>query len=282
MKRAIGIAAVVLAGTITGASAEELLARGEYLVNNVAACGNCHTPQTPNGPDTSLTMAGSFVGGEEGVFKAFAPNITPDKKTGIGNWTDAEISLAIREGKRPDGTIIGPPMPISLYRGLSDTDLKAMVVYLRTVTPVENEVPKSTYYIPLPPAYGPPVGEVADMPRDDKVAYGAYLAGPVAHCMECHTTFVKGRPDMENRLGAGGNSFKGPWGVSVSANITPHEDGIAKYSDKELAMIIRHGVRPDGTHLMPPMGFFYYAGMSDGDVGAIIAYLRQLKPLASK
>ena len=70
--------------------------------------------------------------------RAVAPNITPDLETGIGRWTDAQIATAIREGRRPDGSIIGPPMPIALYRGLSDRDLTAMVVYLRTVPRCET------------------------------------------------------------------------------------------------------------------------------------------------
>ena len=114
------------------------------------------------------------------------PNITPDPETGIGRWTDAEVALAIREGRRPDGSIIGPPMPIELYRGIADRDLAAMVAYVRSVPAVRNAVGKSRFDIPLPPTYGPPVGEVA-APADNPVARGAYLAGPVGHCIECHT-----------------------------------------------------------------------------------------------
>ncbi|MFP6729313.1 MAG: cytochrome c [Alphaproteobacteria bacterium] len=187
---------------------------------------------------------------------------------------------AIREGLRPDGSIIGPPMPIGLYSGISDNDLAAIIAYLRSVPSVRNIVPRSEFRIPLPPSYGPPVGSVPETPRDDPVVYGAYLAGPLGHCIECHTPLVQGRPDFENQLGAGGFAFPGPWGVSVSANITPHpEDGIADYSDSELKTIITQGLRPDGNRLFPPMGFGFYATMSDADLDAVIAYLRSLKPL---
>ncbi len=260
------------------AAAETLLQRGSYLMNGIVACGNCHTPQTQTGPAPGMELAGQFLIDEEGLFKAFAPNITPDKETGIGGWTDQQIIAAIREGKRPDGTIIGPPMPIGLYRGLSDRDVNAVIAYLRQVKPVKNVVEKSTYHIPLPPAYGPPVTNVAEVSQSDKIAYGAYLAGPAGHCIECHTPFVKGHPDFANQLGAGGFPFKGPWGISVSANITPHEDGVADLSDGDLAKVIRTGVRPDGSRLLPPMGVYYYANINDGDMAAIIAYLRQLKP----
>jgi mono/diheme cytochrome c family protein len=225
-----------------------------------------------------MELAGQFLIEEKGLFKAYAPNITQDKETGIGNWSDGQIATAIREGKRPDGSIIGPPMPIGLYRGISDRDVKAIVAYLRTVKPVKNKVAKSTYHISLPPAYGPPIGAVSDVSREDQVAYGAYLAGPVGHCIECHTPFVKGQPDLENQLGAGGFEFHGPWGVSVSANITPHADGVAEYTDAQLATVIRSGVRPDGSRLLPPMGIYYYANITDADMAALITYLRQLEP----
>lgn len=277
------VIAFALAATVQSqaVSAETPLERGTYLMNSIVACGNCHTPQTPTGPAAGMELAGQFLVDEPGFFKAFAPNITQDKETGIGNWTDEQIIAAIREGKRPDGTIIGPPMPIELYRNLSDTDVTAIIAYLRQVKPVKNVVEKSTYEIPLPPSYGPPVTQVPDVPRDDIVAYGAYLAGPAGHCIECHSPLVNGKPDIEHQIGAGGMSFPGPWGVSISANITPHEDGISHYNDADLEKVIRTGVRPDGSRLLPPMGVYYYANISDEDMAALIAYLRQLEPKPS-
>jgi mono/diheme cytochrome c family protein len=119
------------------AAAETLLERGTYLMQSIVACGNCHTPQGPKGPLPGMDVAGGLEIKEPG-FTVYTPNITPDPETGIGKWTDAQIITSIREGKRPDGTIIGPPMPIGLYRGMSDTDVKAIVAYLRTVKPVKN------------------------------------------------------------------------------------------------------------------------------------------------
>ncbi|MFC4273187.1 c-type cytochrome [Sneathiella chungangensis] len=277
------VIAFALAATVQSQamSAESPLERGTYLMKSIVACGNCHTPQTPAGPAAGMELAGQFLIEEPGLFKVFAPNITQDKETGIGNWTDEQIIAAIREGKRPDGTIIGPPMPIEQYRNMSDTDVKAIVAYLRQVTPVKNVVEKSIYQIPLPPSYGPPVTQVPDVPRADIIAYGAYLAGPAGHCIECHSPMANGKPDVEHQLGAGGLSFPGPWGVSISANITPHEDGIAHYSDAELETVIRTGVRPDGSRLLPPMGVYYYANITEEDMAALIAYLRQIEPKPS-
>ena len=79
-------------------------------------------------------------------------------------------------GLRPDGSLIGPPMPFAIYLGLSDDDMQSIVAYLRTVPAVEGDLPASTYNIPLPPAYGPPAESVAHPTEDVSVEYGAYLA----------------------------------------------------------------------------------------------------------
>ncbi|MGG5823123.1 c-type cytochrome [Falsiroseomonas sp. HW251] len=251
-----------------------LLERGRYLVEVTGACGNCHTPMGPNGPDMSRNLAGGSVFDEQ-PFRAVSANITPDPETGIGRWTDAQIMRAIREGIRPDGSLIGPPMPFGMYRGLSDGDLQAMVAYLRTVPPVRNAVEKSVYRMPLPPAYGPPVVSVPP-PADNAVARGAYLAGPTAHCMECHTPMLPtGQNDM-SRLGAGGMQFNGPWGISVAANLTPN--GLREWSDAEIERAVRTGVSRNGRQLNPPMAFWAYRSMSAQDMSDLIAYLRSLPP----
>lgn len=282
MKRKLALTVAVAAGALWSvtAAAETPLERGTYLMKSIVACGNCHTMQGPEGP-VGAELAGMTVPLEEpGLFKAFPDNITPDEETGIGSWTDEQIIRAIREGIRPDGTLIGPPMPIEQYRKMSDSDVQAIVAYLRSVPAVKNEIPDSEYSIPLPPAYGPPVESVPDVARDDEVAYGGYLAGALGHCVECHTPMVGPAFDYENQLGRGGMEFHGPWGTSVSRNITPHpEDGLGAWSDEEIKRAITTGVSRDGTRLMPPMAFHYYANISDADLDAIIAYLRSIPPL---
>lgn len=252
------------------------LERGRYLVESIVACGNCHTPQGPNGPLAGKTLAGGFLI-EEKAFTAYAPNITPDPETGIGRWSEAQIATAIREGRRPDGSLIGPPMPIGFYRGISDSDLAAIVAYVRSVPAVSNRVPRTVYRIALPPSWGPAVAHVPDVPRGDMVAWGRYLAGPLGHCLECHSTPTpQGATDLERGLGAGGMTFNGPWGTSVASNITPK--GLQGYSDAQLKTVITTGVRPDGSRLKPPMGTAYYAHMSATDLDALVAYLRTLPP----
>lgn len=256
------------------AVAETPLERGQYLLNSISACGNCHTPRGPNGPLPGKELAGGNKFPEK-PFTAYAANLTPDQETGIGRWTDQQLIAAIREGRRPDGSLIGPPMPLSQYRGISDNDVRAIVAYLRAATPVKNAVPKSEYRMPLPPSYGPPVSNVADVPRTDKFAYGAYLAGPLGHCIECHSSpGANGAPDFKNNLGGGGMAFNGPWGTSVAGNITPA--GMARYSDADLKKIITTGIRPDGSKLKPPMAVPFYARMTDQDLDTLIAYLRSL------
>jgi len=256
------------------AKAETAIERGRYLMESIVACANCHTPQGPQGPLAGMDLAGGLRIDDK-AFTAYASNITPDKTTGIGTWTEAQIISAIRNGRRPNGTLIGPPMPIGQYRNMSDDDVHAIVAYLHTVKPVKNAVPKSVYKIPLPPNYGPPVVHVGQVLRQDKLEYGHYLAGALGHCIECHTPFdAHGVPDLANRLGAGGNSFYGPWGVSVSRNITPA--GLEHYSDAELEKMITAGIRPDGSMLKPPMGVSYYANMTADDKDALIAYLHSM------
>ncbi len=273
-------AALLVLALQSAAGAETLLERGTYLVRGVVACGNCHSTWGDAGPRADMEMAGGNPIMEKDGKTAFTSNITPDDETGIGRWTDEQIIIAIRDGKRPDGSIIGPPMPFGLYRHMSDRDVEAIVAYLHTVKPIKNQVPKSEYTFPLPPAYGPPVGSVPEPDRGDKVAYGAYLAGPLGHCIECHSPLVNGIPDVENRLGAGGFPFEGPWGVVLSRNITPHpEDGIGEWTDDEIIRAITQAISRDGNALGPPMGYPYYANIKRDDLEAIVAYLRSIKPL---
>lgn len=274
---AFAVACLGLVAALPAAAQNATVERGRYLVETIGGCGNCHTPKGPDGQDLpGRNLAGGQVLDEPNLFRAVAPNITPDAETGIGRWTDAQLARAIREGIRPDGRVLGPPMPFEFYRGISDADLAAMVAYLRTVPPVANQVEPSRYAIPLPPAWGPPVTSVAG-PADNPVARGAYLAGPVGHCMECHTP--RG-PDMQLRrseLGAGGLRISGPWGVAVTRNITPdREHGIGAWTDEQVIRAVTQGVRPDGNRLGPPMGYGYYARMNDSDLRDIVAYLRSL------
>ncbi|MGY3438357.1 MULTISPECIES: cytochrome C [unclassified Marinovum] len=257
--------------------AEPSAERGEYLVQGPAGCGNCHTPFGAEGLDMSRDLSGRLVEKND-MFTAISANITPAGR--VAEWSDAELGRAIRECMRPDGTVIGPPMPCAVYRGLGDEDLASIVMYLRGVPAVENDPGTSEYNIPLPPAYGPPIDSVTAPERGVSVEYGAYLAGPVAHCVECHSPMGPQGPMIDPAHAfTGGFEFHGPWGTSVSKNLTSHADGLAGYSDAEIKVMMTTGKRPDGSAMMPPMPYGYYAATDAGDIDAIILYLRSLAPL---
>jgi mono/diheme cytochrome c family protein len=286
--RTSAFVAAVLAATLLASltaqaqgTSDALLERGRYLMRGIVGCGNCHSSRTPDGElIEGMELAGNFVITEPG-FSAYAPNITPDMRTGIGSWTDEEIIRAVREGVRPDGRVLGPPMSFVFYRNISDNDMRAIVAYLRSVPAVEHEVPASTYDIPLPPNWGPPVGSVPDVPRDDKVVYGGYLTNALGHCTDCHTPLVNGQHDFSRR-GAGGNVFHNPFGYEFSAlaaNITQHPTmGIGEWTDEEIKRAITQGISRDGRELLPFMAFSFYKNISNEDLDAIVAYLRTLPP----
>jgi mono/diheme cytochrome c family protein len=258
-----------------------VMERGRYVIEIAAACGICHTTRGADGQLLpNMKLAGGRIIVDRG-FRAVVPNITPDPDTGIGRWSDAEIAAAIRDGRRPDGTLIGPPMPIALYRGLSDHDLIAMVAYLRAVPPVQHAVTeRSTYPFPLT-AYGPPVAGVPDPPKDDPVARGAYLAGPVAHCMDCHTPPLPGERRDWSRIGAGGVPFEVPGGVAVSRNITSNKEyGIGGWTEEQIIRALTQGISADGHRLAPPMSgrAAIWAQLTERDQHDLVAYLRSLPP----
>jgi mono/diheme cytochrome c family protein len=285
----IGNALIVsfLLGVSAGATAADdaLLERGTYLVETITACANCHSPKDPKTAEVveGMDYAGSFMAREE-EFTAYAPNITMDIETGIGSWSDEEIIVAIRDGLRPDGSLIRPPMPSPFYRTMSDYDARAIVAYLRTIEPVKNTVPESDYHIPLPPNYGPRVGSIPDVSKDDPIAYGKYVTHTLGHCTGCHTPRKNGKLDF-SRTNLGGRIFDNHYGlgfVAVSMNITPHPvAGIGAWSDEEIKRAIAHGISRNGRKLARVMAFPNYAGLSDEDLSAIVTYLRSLPPLSA-
>lgn len=267
----------VLTAAAGVAQAAPSVERGEYLVQGPMGCGNCHTPLGPQGLDMSMDLAGRVVEDNE-HFTAISANITPAGR--VSDWSDAELARAIRECIRPDGSVIGPPMPCAVYRGIADEDLASVVMYLRTVPEVQNDPGQSTYNIPLPPAYGPPIESVTAPERAATAEYGAYLAGPIAHCVECHSPIGPQGPMMDAaHLGSGGYEFVGPWGSVTGPNITSHADGLAGYTDDEIKAIVTKGMRPGNAPMMPPMPYPYFSRFTETDLDALVAYLRVMPPL---
>ena len=276
----LALSALIVANVSTAwAQKQSPLERGKYLMEGVVACGNCHFARGEQGqPLIEKGLSGGMLF-DDPAFKVYAANITPDPETGIGKWTDAQLGKAIREGVRPGKPIIGPPMPIEFYRNMSDVDLAAIIAYLRAQPAVRNEVPVGKYNFPLPASYGPAVKSVKAPPASNTVKYGEYLAN-IGHCMHCHTLPGDKGLVQRDKLGAGGQVFEGPWGASVSRNLTPHETGLKNWSNTQIATVLHEGVDRDGQHYKPPMAFDFYKNINDADTSALIAYLRSLKPHA--
>ncbi len=118
------------------------LARGKYLVQ-FGGCIDCHTPGYFFGkPDMPKALAGSEVGfeiPELGVF--YGPNLTPDKETGLGKWSKAQIVTALQKGTRPDGRVLAPIMPWRAFASLTKRDAEAIAAYLQSLPAIKNKVP---------------------------------------------------------------------------------------------------------------------------------------------
>jgi mono/diheme cytochrome c family protein len=288
------LAAFALAPVLAGAQGSAgSVERGRYLVESILGCGNCHTPKTPTGePVASRNLAGGGLTFSLPPFAGTASNITPDRETGIGAWTDDEIKRAIVEGKRPNhgrlaNTELGVVMATSFFRALTPADLDSVVKYLRSVPPIRNEVAAPAYRMaqkhqPFP---GAEAG-FSDAKMDDPVYRGRYLV-TIGHCMECHSPQDKGVFDY-GRLGAGGRvfdaglvqGFPANWPGARARNITSHRvAGLGAWTDAEIARAIAQGVSRDGRKLQPPMPFAYYARLEPRDLAAIVAYLRTVTPL---
>jgi mono/diheme cytochrome c family protein len=265
-------------------TAEERVARGKYLAQNVMGCYACHTPLAEKGPDLSKKYAGGLEVPEPfGTWRG--PNITQDEETGIGGWTDEQIAGFIRTGKRPDGSQAAVIMPYLFYNALSDDDVDAVVAYLRTIEPIHNEVaPSDELKLPVVPA-PPPKGTAP--PREDKVAYGEYLA-TLMHCAMCHTPFGEGgKPDM-SRAFAGGFPMEMEMmgeGVLFSSNITSDpETGIGSWSEEDIIRAVTEMREPDGSPIVGPMVFYAMAwsGMERADLEALAAFVKQIPPVVNE
>jgi len=140
----IGCVAAAFAATVwisSGAQAQDPVARGSYLVVT-ALCTDCHTPGFFFGkPDEKRFLGGSDVGFEiPGLGVFHGPNLTPDKETGLGNWSTEEIITAFQTGVRPDRRILAPIMPWKAFAQLTRDDAMAIAAYLKSLAPVRNKV----------------------------------------------------------------------------------------------------------------------------------------------
>ena len=258
------------------------LERGRYLVTGLLGCESCHTPKdwnthgAPNIPGKELSGQVFPVADLPGT--VVSSNITPDTETGAGNWSDDAIARAVREGVGHDGRTIFPIMPYSAYRELSDEDLAAVVVYVRSVASVRNPLPPTQIKFPVNylvrSAPQPVTSPVPSPNMSDRLARGKYM---VRLGCGCHTTEDHGAP-IPGMEFSGGEHLKGPWGDVTSANITPDASGISYYDEATFITTLRTGyVKARKLNSIMPFG--EYKNLNDDDLKAIFAYLRTVPPV---
>ena len=263
----------------------ERLERGRYLTMSARTpCIMCHSPLATTDGRISVVKGMEFAGRSwvpDGTPFVTAPNLTPDPETGVGTWSDDQLARAIREGISHDGRTLFPIMPYQAFRNMSDEDLASIIVFLRSLPPVRNPLPKTAIPFPLNrlinSAPQPVEGPVApDMSTPEK--RGEYIAR-LAVCADCHSTRDiegNGRPGMAL---AGGTPL--PFGdrrVIYSANITPAVNGIPYYTEDLFIETMRTGrVRARPLDDMMPTAFF--GKMTDQDLKDLFAYLKTLTPV---
>ncbi len=268
---------------IEATSDPKVIARGRYIAYGPAHCVNCHTPNS----QTEAIKAGAtppLIGGHRfgGPFGAvYSPNLTPDRETGIGRYTDRELARALRHGVLPDGRAA---LPFMQAQNLSDEDLIAVISFLRSQTPVRNEVIGRDFNLIGQAIIAfaiKPIGPSQPVRRHTPAAgteeSGEYLATAVASCAGCHTKRNLLTGAFESPQFSGGMVFPlDKERVIVTPNLTPAKAGrITTWSEEQFVGRFGAGVGIPGTH----MPWRQYQTMTEADVRAIYRYLRTLEPV---
>jgi mono/diheme cytochrome c family protein len=241
----------------------------------------------PGGP---VGAGGAQITTPFGTF--YATNITPDRETGIGAWSDEEVEEAIRGGHAKGKGAEAPVMPYTWYAGMSDRDTEDLIAYLRTLPPVrranrphEDELPFARWaYAAWRTLFFSPPARMLEAPSAG-VERGRYLADHVSLCADCHTARTRlGVTDHSMYMAGTAN---GPGGA-VAPNITPHETGIAEWSTDDVVEVLASGMLPNFDNVQGPMqdvvdgvgGGPGYKDASDRDRRAIADYLETVPPIS--
>jgi mono/diheme cytochrome c family protein len=284
---AIGVALVGLRPQTASAQAsQQEIARGRYVFGATGGCG-CHTVKGQPANSGGRKYEGPFG-------TVYSSNITPDRQTGIGTWTDEQIITATRLGRRPNGERLLPVHPYTVFNGMAAEDLRALVAFLRTVPPVSRANLSKRITVPFFEPVFLPAWLAAFAPRETPppsaptvgVPRGEYLVRAVAHCGECHTPRTLTMATDNGRF-LGGNP-KGPEDQAMP-NITPDPDtGIGRWSVEEIADYIGTGNKPDGDVAGGLMGEVIdgtlagYKDLTKADRIAIAQYLKTIPPVRNR
>lgn len=253
-----------------------LVERGRYLTA-VADCSACHT-------DPSTQRA--FAGGrpiETPFGNVISANITPDRETGIGNWTDAQFDAAVRSGKAPDGTHLYPAMPFPYYTRMSREDVRAIHAYLKTLPPVHNLVHSNQLPFPFDIRAGMSLWDALyfkqgefkpDPSKSAKWNRGAYLVQGPGHCPACHTPKTRlGGDQTSERLQ--GNSIQGWFAPNITDDLTV---GLGRWSGNDVIAYLKTGHNRI-TGASGPMAEEIEnssSAMTDVDLEAVAEYLKAI------
>jgi cytochrome c2 len=270
---------------------EERIKHGEYLANHVALCMDCHSTRDWSkfsGPLVHGTLGkGGETFDEKMGFpgKFYSYNITP---ANLNSWSDGEIFRTITTGVDKNGHALFPVMPYSHYGKMDREDIYDIIAYIRSLEPIENQIPERTIAFPMNFIINtiPVEGNPGKKPSpSDTLQYGAYMTN-AAGCIECHTQVKRGQIIPELAFG-GGREFQMPGGMTRSANITPEkETGIGSWTAETFISRFKAFDKSDLTmgddKLNTPMPWSMFAGMDSSDLNAIYVYLKSVTPIKNK
>lgn len=258
--------------------------KGQYIFAAAGGCG-CHGANL-----AGYNAAGSPFGEKfSGPFGTVYPrNITSDKATGVGDWTDAQLLNAIRNGVDDEGHQLFPIMPYMTFHFMSDADASDLIAFLRTVPAVTNDVPDDQLSIPVPEV--PPLPPSPATSPASGLARGQYLVTAVSDCGGCHTpTDDQGAPDRTKVLA--GSLIPSEGGTfMVAPNITPsNATGIGYWTTQNIATLIQTGTAPNGRKVHDLMaevigGGFRGLGfnqLTDADARAIATFVKSVPAVTS-
>ncbi len=272
----------------------ERLARGKYLVEGLLQCPFCHSEidftQRPLQVVPGTKLGGHVFDNAEiempPATRVVASNISSDPEYGAGSWKDADFVRALRQGIGHDGRTLFPLMPYQWFRNLSDEDVAAAIVYVRSLPPVHVNRPKTFLPEQFRNAFQPlpDVGHVPEPDRTDQISYGKYLVN-AGHCTACHTTHDQQGTPIPGMDFSGGDLLVGNWGsdpakiMTVAAlNLTPDVSGLSYFDQDMFVAAIRSG-QVKARPLANIMPWAFFRNLSDDDLKAIFAYLHSLKPV---